>query len=380
MGRFARSSPFFNVNKFISMVQNYAMPGIPIGKIEIDSLKVRIPLSKVHILNEELGATLVPVNQQTGDVYNDQTYKKNSYKISYKGISIYFGLENQIDGKRDVVEYLVILFSSKLLSERYFEGITETNIGLLYDRLISFGVVSFDYDIFISSECTDVDFKRDDIQNEFRDAVTFLETSAKSYKQKDKGCNPFKSKDKLGIEFGSRNKANERYPFLKMYAKAVELINNSLDFWSEFLSDQGLDIADLVRTEITIKNKKHFMRLGIRDTRLETLLKLSQEQKKEFFVDAFKIHLEPRTTLGRVLSDDLTPKDKIIISLLSQTMAFGRSFDDAKEIILSCMSSPVQRSRSKKELEQLYEENLKGSKEDTKTKRMSKWFSDLGWS
>ena len=256
MGRFARSSPFFNVNKFISMVQNYAMPGIPIGKIEIDSLKVRIPLSKVHILNEELGATLVPVNQQTGDVYNDQTYKKNSYKISYKGISIYFGLENQIDGKRDVVEYLVILFSSKLLSERYFEGITETNIGLLYDRLISFGVVSFDYDIFISSECTDVDFKRDDIQNEFRDAVTFLETSAKSYKQKDKGCNPFKSKDKLGIEFGSRNKANERYPFLKMYAKAVELINNSLDFWSEFLSDQGLDIADLVRTEITIKNKK----------------------------------------------------------------------------------------------------------------------------
>jgi hypothetical protein len=362
------------------MVQNYAMPGIPIGKIEIDSLKVRIPLSKVHILNEELGATLVPVNQQTGDVYNDQTYKKNSYKISYKGISIYFGLENQIDGKRDVVEYLVILFSSKLLSERYFEGITETNIGLLYDRLISFGVVSFDYDIFISSECTDVDFKRDDIQNEFRDAVTFLETSAKSYKQKDKGCNPFKSKDKLGIEFGSRNKANERYPFLKMYAKAVELINNSLDFWSEFLSDQGLDIADLVRTEITIKNKKHFMRLGIRDTRLETLLKLSQEQKKEFFVDAFKIHLEPRTTLGRVLSDDLTPKDKIIISLLSQTMAFGRSFDDAKEIILSCMSSPVQRSRSKKELEQLYEENLKGSKEDTKTKRMSKWFSDLGWS
>ena len=380
MGRFARSSPFYNVNKFISVVQNYTMPGIPIGEIEIDSLKVRIPLSKVHILNDELGATLVPVNQQTGDVYDDQTYKKNSYKVYYKGVSIYFGLEKQIDFKGDVIEYLVILFSSKLLNERYFEGITQTNIGLLYDRLISFGVVSFDYDIFLSSECTDVDFKRDDIQNEFRDAVRYMETNARSYKQKDKGCNPFKSKDKLGIEFGSRSKANERYPFLKMYAKSVELINNSLDFWSEFLSDQGLDIADLVRTEITIKNKKHFMRLGIRDTRLEALLKLNQEQKKEFFVDAFKIHLEPRTTLGRVLSDELTPTNKIIVSLLSQTMAFGRSFGDAKEVILSCMSDPVQNSRSKKLLNKLYEENLKGSKEDTKTRRMSKWFSDLGWS
>lgn len=356
------------------------MPSIPIGEIEIDSLKVRIPLSKVHILDEELGATIVPVNQRTGDVYDDQMYKKNSYKIHYKGISVYFGLENQIDYKGEVIEYLVIMFNSKLLHDRYFEGITETNIGFLYDRLISFGIVSFDYDTFLSSECTDVDFKRDDVQNEFRDAVTFMETNAKSYKQKDKGCNPFKSKDKLGIEFGSRKTASHIYPFLKMYAKGVELINNSLDFWSEFLSDQGLDIADLVRTEITIKNKKHFMRLGIRDTRLETLLRLKQEQKKEFFVDAFKIHLEPRTTLGRILSDELTPKDKIIVSLLSQTMAFGRSFDDTKEIILSCMSSPVQKSRSKKELEQLYEENLRGSKEDTKTRRMSKWFSDLGWS
>lgn len=356
------------------------MPSIPIGEIEIDSLKIRIPLKKVHLINSELGSTLTPLNVQTGEVYDDESYKKNSYKVYYKGISVYFKLENQVDFKSDVIEYLVILFSSKLLQERYFEGITETNIGILYDRIISFGVVSFEYDTFLSSECTDVDFKRDDIQNEFRSAITFMETNAKSYKQKDKGCNPFKSKDKLGIEFGSRNKANERYPFLKMYSKGVELINNSLDFWSEFLSDQGLDISDLVRTEITIKNKKHFMRLGIRDTRLETLLKLSQEQKKEFFVDAFKTHLEPRTTLGRALTDELSPKDKIIVSLLSQTMTFGRSFDDAKEIVLSCMSSPVQKSRSKKELERLYEDNLKGSKEDTKTKRMSKWFSDLGWS
>ena len=123
--------------------------------ISIDSLKIRIPLSEVELIGDNLGKIHTVVNIETGESFDE--FKRNSEKYNYKGVSVHWRLEDQYD-KGIVISYLVILVNSKIFRDlRYFYGITKDNSKSVYDNIIELGIAKFTYDSFLKAQCTDVD-------------------------------------------------------------------------------------------------------------------------------------------------------------------------------------------------------------------------------
>jgi hypothetical protein len=54
-------------------------------------------------------------------------------------------------------EYVVFQINAKMLKHKYFEGITRSNIKLIYEYLMSFKVVHVDYISFLDGLISDVD-------------------------------------------------------------------------------------------------------------------------------------------------------------------------------------------------------------------------------
>lgn len=347
--------------------------------VSIDSLKIRIPFSRVEILDTNLGANFIVFNEKTSEVSEEESFKKNSLKHSVKGVTTYYGLERQVNAMGIVSEYLVILFNSKLVYDRYFEGITNGNIGLIYDRLISMSIVSFDYDTFLSGECTDVDYKKDIECKQYRKAISLIEQNAKAHKKINKGCNHFNAIGNVGIEFGKRITATESYPFVKIYHKGIELGGNkSLAFYMEYLSNLGVDMDNLIRIEATIKNRKHFKKFGITDTRLSSLLKTPQSKMSEIISKSLKVHLEPRVNTF-IQNDNLSPTEQYELNLMSVVMHSGYSFDYIVSNCIKTLPEAYQRTRILDRARELYSNHLKGNKSDVITKEIDTFFKGIGW-
>jgi len=65
-----------------------------LGQISIDSLKIRIPLNQIKIIDPSLNSRWLLVNEKTGDV-DENYFKENSFKVSSEGISIRYAIEKQ---------------------------------------------------------------------------------------------------------------------------------------------------------------------------------------------------------------------------------------------------------------------------------------------
>ena len=147
--------------------------------ISIDSFKIRIPIEDVQIINPEITSTKSLVNNLTGEV--EREFKERSYKVERDGIKIRFALEIQVQPKR--AEYLVILINAKILQERYFEGICQATLETLYLRLMAEKVVDFSMETFLRGQCTDVDIKKDFINEDLNKSIKIMIQNAKEHKQ-----------------------------------------------------------------------------------------------------------------------------------------------------------------------------------------------------
>jgi len=321
-----------------------------------------------------------------GEIIEDEEFKKTSLRVSYKGVSTYFRLESQIGGDKRVREYLCVLINSKLLHQRYFEGITFVNVGHLYDTLMTLGVVSFSYDWFLKSECTDVDFKKDILCTCIGDLVKAMSNFARDTKKTHQGYNVFKQPDNKGIEFGERKTATKDYPFFKVYHKGLQAMSSKKDgmfvFYSEFLSEYGYDLTNVVRLETTIKNRQHFKRHGIHNTTLESLLNMTQEQMQGFFNRAFEVHLNRRTPKVHMTEEEvenLKPTDTALVIAIKTLMEMGVSFNQYSNTIDEALYNPKAKYRVKKRLNELYDSYIKGKPKDVKMRNMEKVFDAMGW-
>lgn len=362
------------------------MYDIPFGHISVDSLKVRIPLERVLIRDRNLGSVLVPMRIDDGELLEDEEFKKNSVKSSYKGVSVYFGLESQIGRDKIVRDYLVVLFSSKLLHFRYFEGITSVNVGLVYDRLMSLGVVSFEYGDFLKAECTDVDFKNDVKHSEFKRIIKDMYSNAKDTKKLGQGVRLFNTPTNQGIQWGERKTSTLSYPFLKLYHKGIHMMGENdpdmFSFYAEFISQHGYDLKDVVRVETTIKNKKHFRKHGIENTTLESILNLSQEKMMEFFVDAFQIHMESRSknvNLDKEETDKLKPMDTIQLVMVKMLQNYNVSHKDIRAQIERHLYNAQQRRRALEGFDKLIDAHIKNTPQAKKIAKLSSFYDSIGY-
>ena len=241
-------------------------------RVEIDSLRLRIPFEEVTVINPVLTAKIGSYNADTGEaideptarnwfrseITNKATDKLYSYKWDVEKVTLHKGYPRK---------FLLIQINSKLLEKRYLQGLTLENSEVIYKQLMAQKVAHFSYEDFMQSECTDVDFKKDVINKDFIKAKEILNHMSKSYRQIAKGVKVFNTKDNSGIQWSDRRTASPSNPYLKLYHKGVELTNNkkSIHFYNEFIKPQNYDLSDVKELSLLLKTRStlELMKLSI---------------------------------------------------------------------------------------------------------------------
>ena len=111
-------------------------------KCSIDSLKLRLPIGVLDSYNKDMDDIIIQTSKATAEI--EREFKVNSINfLSPK-------LNNEI------------LINSKQLEHRYFEGITLSNICVIYNMIIELGIIKCSFKTFMDeSLITDCDFKKD---------------------------------------------------------------------------------------------------------------------------------------------------------------------------------------------------------------------------
>lgn len=345
--------------------------------ISIDSLKVRIPYGEVKVINEAVCSKWLRVNEKTGEVDPDY-FKKKSLRKSENGITVHFGVEKQMTADATVRKYLTILLPSKALKEYYFGGITHNNIKRVYDYLMELQVVEFSCNTFLhGSACTDVDFKKDVKNSDIGDIIALMSANARESKLKNVGYKSYNTHENQGIEFSDRRTTRfKSNPFFKVYNKQKELDNNSKEFSGNYLN--GASYNGIIRVETTVKNKKHFKSFGVHDTSLNGVLSISNKIKEEILGRALKSHLWPRKRL-KMAKNELNPCESVFLWAIKFALDRGMSYDHIRKDSVSGIKSRHSRSRLEKKFDELYQQFLRGKKEDKKALNLSSFCDEIGW-
>ena len=340
----------------------------------IDSLKVRIPLSRVKVLDESIRELVLKVSERTGEVLEAETNTK-VWKDE-RGIKTTISIEQRAT-QFDTIPYLVVLINAKQLGERYFEGITTSNVVHLHSYLMSLEIAQFSLKELLKSECTDIDIKKDFEADELdmKEAFQVMQHNATPSKDYDKGSKLFWKKDNKGLQFNKRQSTKfESAPFLKVYSKTLDLKGKSNIFALAYLDTIPLD---LWRMEYTIKNKKHLSKFDIGNS-LADLLSLSQEQMSTIANKSLKAVLEQRTREVSQLDSGIPLKDIVLVNSLIWHLDNGHQWSIIKSNLLGSMKG-YKRSRKGKGLDQLYSAYIKPIKGYNKHLAIDSILNQIGY-
>jgi len=226
--------------------------------------------------------------------YIPKELEDEGIKLRFLVVSRNFPFNPELNG-----DYLEIQINSKLLKEKYFEGITLETVAIIWDEINSLGLFEVSYDDFVNGYVVDVDIKADIDgidKKEFRRFLKLLN----NLKEGELHI----GKNNLGLQYGYRHKTNQviSKPFIKLYYKPIELINNSPIFYKlhlEPLYGSNAYKLKLARVEGTIKNKGHFRSLGIKDNSFLNVLEYLNGDRIVYILGEFlNRHLKVKKTEG----------------------------------------------------------------------------------
>jgi hypothetical protein len=334
----------------------------------IDSLKLRIPAHKVQIFEPLLRGKWIKalISADTGEVIDDpDIFKQNAFLVEETGIKTRYQCQKVSNG-RTTEPFLCILLNSKILKERYFEGIRPDNLVQVYDALMAHKVVRFSIEDFLGGLCSDIDFKADyelkDI-NQMDDLTKALENSTKKTGEREKGCRRFTGDKNKGIEWSKRQFSSPSNPFVKIYHKYSELVYKSNVFACAFLKNQN---ENLVRVEWTLKNKSHAQSfkghkveginkqmISFDDMSLGNIIRLNDTHKRLLTVQIFAKHLEGVQIMKDDNKKQLNPIDTFISNALNLCKECGKSLYDSVQYLTQGMERKS-RYQYKQKIEKLW--------------------------
>lgn len=253
-------------------VKNFYVP-------KVDSLRVRIPMRDVEILNPMLFEKVITISESSGEIYKEETgipFQKDEDGISYK---IWRSEERLIHMPSTPQKFIYFLLNSKHLKESYFEGINLGNIQKIIDGINKHKVIKISKSKLLRAGILDVDLCVDfpATQKEFKKYVVDKYKSMAIVGPKDtiKG---FNSSNNIGLELNKRHNQFPSKPHAKFYHKSTELLNSSNLFAERYLKD--FDWENIGRFEFNLKNRRWFRQYGLENVRtLEDLLNLNSKQK-----------------------------------------------------------------------------------------------------
>lgn len=356
----------------------------------IDSFRYRIELSEVDILDRNLLDHIIiqRINETTGELIEETAIQANSLKVQKHGYQIHFAIRRFFDNK-ELKDYLEVLVNSKLLESDYLNGISSGNIEKLFNNLLSCGVFTCPFEVFLSKGlCSDIDIKKDVelSRSDFDKGITELEAATLPSKKSGFGANVFRTKSNLGIEWNSRAKATNQKPFLKLYHKPTEaaisdanqLKKNEIPFFDTYV---GMDnIKERVRVEGTIKSMNSAKTYGITDLSLLGIISIKPEKLNEILVDCLNRNLNKRVVEARKVSDKISPSELIYyVHLDNMIRNQSYDFDTALEYTLCHFEDKVAKSRMKKTLTEVYKKHIEVQSYVKKIMRVNTFFNAIGW-
>lgn len=344
----------------------------------IDSLKLRIPIQKVEIIEPTLKGNWIKaaISVDTGEIIEDpEKFKTKAFGVEKKGIKTKYMCQ-KISNGRTVEDFLCILFNSKLLKGRYLEGITAENVGIVHDELIKQNVISVSFEDFLNGICTDIDFKADYELKEkesFDDLLTNLDNLTTKTADREKGNRIFRQKGNYGIEWSKRQFSSNSNPYVKVYHKSIELLFNSSIFYQEYIKEMN---QNLVRVEWTLKGKKHAegftyhregenrLEVAFNDMRFINLLSLTDYHKYQMSIQIMSKHIEGLIKMTKDTKDTLNPIDLLIQNALKYFKANNLHLYESVKILTEGMNKRS-RWQYKKKIEELWAIDMDKKKYDS---------------
>lgn len=342
----------------------------------IDSLSLSIPIEQVDIIDKNFTSRVLTYYYDSED-FSDEIQNPKPLVFSYDGITIRFKIGERLTSDKHTQRFIIITLSSKLLKQRYFEGITKNNINILYEEIIAFNVFKCSLDTFLSAVVSDVDIctnyqiSQEAFLNSNKKIITF------AHNGKDRFFNLFTKKNKqgnyinLGLDINSRQKAKPSTPYLKNYYKTIELTTKSLEFYELFLKEElfkkGQSIRNLARIEYTIKGYKQKERLhkkGLLKTKyknLSELLEVTPEEMKNIIYSGFKDYcsIPERNATDKLNIKGLSPMEVVLLNYMKQLILSGKDKIDLFEVLPQFQGT--QKSRVKSMITKLHDHLINDS-------------------
>lgn len=337
----------------------------------IDSLKIRVRLSKVHVIDKRFIDDYIayyPSLEQLDDEgfvknANDNfgsRHKAEPFIKIINGITYRFFVKAFINSKKIAEEYVVFQISAKMVKSDYFNGITAFNYRNIVDDINSFGLIRITYDAFLNGLVSDIDICVNQLIDEksLKTAFSLIQSFALQ------GKLPFiqtfqnaKTNRVTGIEFNKREKATNTTPYCKIYHKGIELQSKSIDFYNAYLAPMRQSVLDnLVRFEFTIKahkHKEHLAKQGLKTDNLKTLFDLLKLSNKDLLLIAqsgLPCYLEKKQR--KELNKEQSPTDILIQYFVANAILNNQS-DEQIFGFLPYIECPVAKSRMKKKVKDL---------------------------
>jgi hypothetical protein len=366
----------------------------------IDSLKIRVKLDKVKILDKRLITDFIayyPTIEQLDNDGNEQQQLGDSYRKAEPFVKIVNGITYRIyikafiDAKKLAHEYVVFQISAKMLKEKYFEGITYKNYNCIVDDINSFGVLKISNKDFLQGLVSDIDICINQLIDlkSLKTAFSFILQNPNSGKlpliHHISQSNSQKNTFNLGMDFNKREKASNTAPYCKIYHKGFELLSKSIVFYKAYLEPMKTSVIDnLVRYEFTIKAHKHkeyLINKGFKADfkTLFDLLSANPKDLKSIAQSGLKHYIEPKQKSN--VDKELNPADVMVQYYIENLIKLG--FDEEKLLGFTySIDCPVSRSRTKSKAKKLIDDlknrdkNLKA--EILQNDRSSNFLKNLG--
>lgn len=340
---------------------------IPLNVGLIDSLTIYLPLDKISIIDERLTKEFVRhyVHLEQPD---DEPEPPRPILINDNGVNFRF---NKVvfpprDKEQQPQELIRLTLTSKMLFERYFEGINIDNISSIIDYINTRNIIKLDLETALDSICNDIDIciNYNLLFEPYKESLFYLKKMVKPTKQDKVSIFPRKQTQKIdknyGIQFGDRDSGSIGSPFCKFYNKTEELLTHSTDFYNKYLFPQlryGLNIDNLIRKEITIKNssvkqnliKKRLVNPDNPMKSLSDILNIPKNDLTKICNVQLKYYYEKKEFH---VSEDLSPTEKILSYYMNKIVELG---GDKLTLLepLTLIDCKVQKSRSKNNLTRL---------------------------
>lgn len=366
----------------------------------IDSLKIRVKLEKVKILDKRLITDFIayyPDIETLDNDGNEQQKLGDSFRKAepftkiVNGITYRFYIKAFIDSKKLAHEYVVFQISAKMLKEKYFEGISSENYRTIVDDINSFGVLHIKRQDFLEGLVSDIDI----CINQLIDVKSLKTAFSLIMHNPNAGKKPLlhhisqsdtlKNTFNLGLDFNKREKATNTTPYCKIYHKGYELLSKSITFYKAYLEPMKASIIDnLVRYEFTIKAHKHkefLCKQGFKADfkTLYDLLKARRDDLTKIAKSGLPHYIEAK--VKSKINTELSPMDVAMQFYIENLIKLG--FDEEKLLgftyLIDC---PVSRSRTKSKAKKLVDDLKNRDKNLTiqiqNNERSNKFLQNLG--